>query len=360
VSGPGSTATSRRPMPELELPNLLAALLALSLNAYVLLGGADFGGGVWDLLASGPRRDRQRAVIAHALGPIWEANHVWLILAIVLTFTCFSPVYARLGTVLHIPLTLMLVGIVLRGSAFTFRTYDNEQDSAQRRWGRIFASASVITPILLGISIGAVASGRVKPVGPGSFVQQFVQPWLTPFALSVGLLALALFAFLAAVFLTLETRDPQLIEDFRRRALGSGVFVFFASALVLLLSQPAAPLVRTGLMASSWALPLHLATGLTAVLVLASLWFRWFRIARLGVGLQVTLIFWGWALAQYPLLIPPDLTVTNTAAPASTLRLALIALAVGGALLLPSLWYLFQVFKTVPADPGMRPGIRSD
>jgi cytochrome bd ubiquinol oxidase subunit II len=341
-------------VPEVGLPDVLAAVLALSLNAYVLFGGADFGGGVWDLLATGPRRERQRAVIAHAIGPIWEANHVWLILAIVLTFTCFSPVYARLGTILHIPLTLMLVGIVLRGSAFTFRTYDTRGDAAQRHWGRVFASASAITPILLGISIGAVASGRVRPVGSGGFVQQFVQPWLTPFAWSVGLLALALFAFLAAVFLTMETHDPELCEDFRRRALGAGVAVFFASALVLLLSHNAAPLVRTGLMASPWALPLHLATGVSAVAVLAALWFRRFRLARVAVGLQVSLIFWGWALAQYPLLVPPDLTIANSAAPDSTLRLVLVTLAVGGAVLLPSLWYLFQVFKSVPADPGGR------
>jgi cytochrome d ubiquinol oxidase subunit II len=341
-------------VPELGLPDILAAVLALSLNAYVLFGGADFGGGVWDLLASGPRRERQRAVIARAIGPIWEANHVWLILAIVLTFTCFAPVYARLGTILHIPLTLMLVGIVLRGSAFTFRTYDTRGDAAQRHWGQVFASASLITPVLLGISIGAVASGRVRPVDTGGFVQQFVQPWLTPFALSVGLLALALFAFLAAVFLTMETHDPELCEDFRRRALGAGVAVFFASALVLLLSHNAAPLVRTGLMASSWALPLHLATGVSAVGVLAALWLRRFRLARVAAGLQVSLIFWGWALAQYPLLVPPDLTIANSAAPASTLRLVLIALGVGGAVLFPSLWYLFQVFKTVPADAGER------
>jgi cytochrome bd ubiquinol oxidase subunit II len=335
---------------ELALPDILAAVLALSLNAYVLFGGADFGGGVWDLLASGPRRDRQRAVIAHAIGPIWEANHVWLILAIVLTFTCFAPVYARLGTILHIPLTLMLVGIVLRGSAFTFRTYDTRGDAAQRYWGHIFASASAITPVLLGVSIGAVASGRVRPVDSGSFMEQFVQPWLTPFALGVGLLALALFAFLAAVFLTMETHDPELCEDFRRRALAAGVAVFFASALVLLLSHNAAPLVRTGLMASPWALPLHLATGASAIVVLVALWFRRFRLARVVVGLQVSLIFWGWTLAQYPILVPPDLTVRNSAAPDSTLRLVLIGLAVGGAVVLPSLWYLFQVFKTVPAD----------
>jgi cytochrome bd ubiquinol oxidase subunit II len=339
---------------ELGLADIAAAILALSLNAYVLLGGADFGGGVWDLLASGPRRSRQREVIAHAIGPIWEANHVWLILAIVLTFTCFPAVYARLGTVLHIPLTLMLVGIVLRGSAFTFRTYDTEHDAVQRRWGRIFSSASVITPVLLGVSIGAVASGRVGRELTGSFVQRFIEPWLTPFALAVGLLTLSLFAFLAAVYLTLETRDRELCEDFRRRALGTGIAVFFASALVLLLSSEAAPLVRAGLTTSSWALPLHLVTGVTAIVVLAALWFRRYKIARLGAGLQVSLIFWGWTIAQYPFLLPPSFTIANTAAPPTTLRLVLIALAIGGALLLPSLWYLFQIFKTVPADPGDR------
>jgi len=341
-------------VPELTLPEALAGILALALNAYVLFGGADFGGGVWDMLATGPRRDRQREVIAHAIGPIWEANHVWLILAIVLSFTCFPPVYARLGTMLHIPLTLMLVGIVLRGSAFTFRTYDTRHDAAQRRWGRIFSSASIITPVLLGISIGAVASGRVVENRGASFVQQFVEPWLTLFAFSVGLLALVLFAFLAAVFLTLETHDPELCEDFRRRALGAGVAVFFASALVLLLSHGSAPLVRTGLTSSPWALPLHLATGVTAIGVLASLWFRRFRLARAGAGLQVTLIFWGWAMAQYPFLIPPDLTIRGAAAPETTLRVVLIGLAVGGAILAPSLWYLFHIFKTVPADPGER------
>ena len=336
-------------MPEIALPDVVAALLALSVNAYVLFGGADFGGGVWDLLATGPRRARQREVIAHALGPIWEANHVWLILAVVLTFTCFSPVFARIMTVLHIPLSLMLVGIVLRGSAFTFRTYDDEHDAAQRRWGRIFSSASVLTPLLLGVSIGAVASGRVVAPTQGTFAERFVQPWLTPFAFGVGLLTLALFAFLAAVFLTLETRDRELVEDFRRRALGAGVAVFFASALVLLLSFREAPRLSRGLMASGWALPLHLATAASAIAVFAALWSRRFRLARLLVGLQVSLIFWGWTVSQYPYLVPPDLTIHNAAAPEITLRLTLWTLGLGTVVLAPSLVYLFRVFKSEPA-----------
>jgi cytochrome d ubiquinol oxidase subunit II len=337
-------------MPEIALADALAAILALSLNAYVLLGGADFGGGVWDLLATGPRRTRQREVIAHAIGPIWEANHVWLILAIVLAFTCFSPVFARIMTVLHIPVSLMLIGVVLRGSAFTFRTYDDEHDAAQLRWGRIFSSASVVTPLLLGVCIGAVASGRVVAPSRGGFAERFVEPWLTPFAFGVGLLTLALFAFLAAVFLTMETRDRELVEDFRRRALGSGVAVFGASALVLLLAFDEAPLMRRGLMTSSWALPLHLATGVSAVAVFAALWSRRYPAARVLVGLQVSFIFWGWVVSQYPYLVPPDLTIAAAAAPEITLRLTLWALGLGALVLAPSLIYLFRVFKRGPAD----------
>ena len=338
-------------MPELTLADLVAVLLALSLNAYVLLGGADFGGGVWDLLAHGPRRVRQREIIAHAIGPIWEANHVWLILAIVLAFTCFSPVFARIMTVLHIPVSLMLIGIVLRGSAFTFRTYDDEHDAAQRRWGRIFSSASVLTPLLLGVCIGAVASGRVVAPTGGSFAERFVEPWLTPFALGVGLLTLALFAFLAAVFLTMETRDRELIEDFRRNALGAGVGVFLAAGLVLLLSFGQAPLMTEGLVSSEWALPLHAATGLSAVACFLALWHRRFALARILAGLQVSCIFWGWTASQYPYLVPPDLTIERSAAPPITLKITLWALAGGTLVLAPSLIYLFRVFKSGPDAP---------
>jgi cytochrome d ubiquinol oxidase subunit II len=337
-------------MPEVALADALAGILALSLNAYVLLGGADFGGGVWDLLATGPRRARQREVIAHAIGPIWEANHVWLILAIVLAFTCFSPLFARIMTVLHIPVTLMLLGIVLRGSAFTFRTYDDEHDAVQRRWGRVFSIASVLTPLLLGVCIGAVASGRVVAPVRGGFAERFVEPWLTPFAFGVGLLTLAIFAFLAAVFLTMEARDRELVEDFRRRALGTGVVVFLAAAVVLMRSFEAAPLMSRGLMASTWALPLHLTTAVSAIAVFAALWSRWYRAARVLVGLQVSCIFWGWAVSQYPYLVPPDLTIASAAAPEITLRLTLWALGLGTLVLAPSLVYLFRVFKSGPVD----------
>ena len=155
--------------------------------------------------------------------------------------------FARLGTVLHIPLSLMLVGIVLRGSAFTFRTYDDQHDAVQRRWGRIFAGASLVTPVLLGVCIGAVASGHAGPVPAiGDFADRFVDPWLTPFSLAVGLMALALFAHLAAVFLTLESDDPALIEDFRARALWSGAALFVVAFGTLFIAPEQAPLMGVG------------------------------------------------------------------------------------------------------------------
>lgn len=327
---------------------LVAVALLAALNAYVVFAGADFGGGVWDLLASGTRRERQRDLIAHAISPVWEANHVWLILVVVLLFSCFPPVFSRIAIALHIPITLILVGIVLRGSAFTFRSYGGDDVPTQRRWGRLFATASLVTPLLLGVAVGTIAAGRVQlPSGTG-FVADFVAPWLSLFTVSVGVLTLLLFAFLAAVYLTLEAQDSALREDFRRRALGSGAAVFVAAMLTLGLAWGEAPLVWKGLVTAPRAVPVHLLTGASATVALWALWTRRYRLARGAAIVQISLILWGWALAQYPWLLPPDLSITKAAAPAVTLKLTLGALAVGAALLFPSLHYLFKIFKSSP------------
>jgi cytochrome d ubiquinol oxidase subunit II len=339
----------------MTLADLLAGVIFVALNAYALLGGADFGGGVWGLLASGPRKQRQRELIAAAIGPVWEANHVWLILAVVLLFTCFPPAFARLGTLLHIPLSLVLIGIVLRGSAFTFWRYGGAEDQELRRWGVTFAIASLVTPLLLGTAVGAIASGALGEGGSGKgegFYGVYVAPWLNPFTLSVGLFALVAFAFLAAVYLTLEAEDRELREDFRARALGAGVALFGAAVLALLLSGRYAPLVRSGLILARWAVPLHGLTAVAAVTTLAALARRAWWVARFGAAIQVSLILWGWALSQYPYVLPPDLTIAATAAPPVTLRLVLGAVAIGAAVVLPSLAYLFRVFKQRPAAPA--------
>lgn len=337
----------------LTLPNVVAALVVLSLNAYAVMGGADYGGGVWDLLASGPRKKAQRALVADAIGPIWEANHVWLILVVVLVFTCFPVAFARLAVVLHVPITLMLIGVVLRGSAFTFRTYDSKRDAVQRRWGTTFAIASVVTPVLLGVCLGALASGGVGEADLArGFRSVLLDSWLTPFALAVGLFTLVLFAFLAATYLTLEAatsarRDEEeaLHDDFRRRALWSGVAVFAAALLVLLLAGAAAPRLRAGLTEGGWALALHLVTAAAALTALAALWTRRYAVARIAAIAQVSCILWGWAWAQFPYVVPPSLTIAAGAAPPITLALTLIGVAVGFTVLVPSLWYLFRIFK---------------
>jgi cytochrome d ubiquinol oxidase subunit II len=341
-------------MADLGPAELVAGIVLVALTAYVLLGGADFGGGVWDLLASGPRKRDQRALIAEAIGPIWEANHVWLILVIVVLFTCFPVAFARLAIGLHIPLSLMLIGIVLRGSAFTFRSHyghDGEHGDpagTSQRWGRVFAIASAGTPVLLGLCVGALAAGTLRPPGRAGFHELYVAPWLTPFGVGVGLLTLALFAFLAAVYLTVEARGWALQEDFRRRALGAAAAVFVAAFGTLGLALLGAPLMGRGLTTAPWAPALHLATGVAALTAIWALWTRRFRLARVAAAAQVSLILWGWALAQYPYLIPPDLTIRAAAAPRITLVLSLWTLGLGTLVLFPSLIYLFRVFKPAP------------
>ncbi len=319
----------------MSLSLLLAAAVIVALNAYVLLGGADFGGGVWDLFARGPRARDQRDLIAHAIGPIWEANHVWLILAVVLLFVCFPAAFARLSVVLNIPLTLALFGIVLRGAAFAFRSYGGDRDDVQRRWGRLFALASLVTPLVLGIAFGAVASGAVGSWSDDparGFAAGYVMPWLTPFGIGVGLLTLTCFAYLAAVYLTLESRDPALQEDFRVRALTAGIIVLITGAPPLVAAQPGPLVVAVATVA--------------AVFALWAVWTRRYRLARLAAAAQVSCVIWGWALRQYPFILPPTLTIGDASAPARTQGLVLGALAAGLVVLVPSLVYLFKVFKS--------------
>ncbi len=319
----------------LLLSHTLAGVILVALTAYVLLGGADFGGGIWDLLADGPRKTRQRELIAHAIGPVWEANHVWLILAMVLLFTCFPRAFARIAIALHVPLTLMLIGIVLRGSAFVFQAYGA---GAGEGWRRVFAIASLVTPVLLGVCVGAVASGAIgAAVGiPGeTFYALYVAPWLTSFSLAVGLLTLTCFAYLAAVYLTLETRDPELQADFRLRAIVSGVWVLMMAGLALALA-PHRNVVDHRL---------AVLMGLAALSAFWALWQRRYGVARIAAAAAVALILWGWGVAQYPFILPPALTIGGAAAPPITLELALIAVGVGAMVLFPSLYYLFKVFK---------------
>jgi cytochrome d ubiquinol oxidase subunit II len=323
---------------------LVILFLFLSLIMYALMGGADFGGGVWDLFATGPRAGDQRRAIAHAIGPIWEADHVWLILVVVLLFTGFPRAFAATMTALNIPLTLMLIGIVLRGTAFIFRKYDSPAQAVNRHWSRVFGVASVVTPFFQGVIVGALVSGKIR-VEHGAVTTGFLAGWPTPFALACGVFALGLFAFLAATYMTVETKGrPELQNDFRLRALVSGLALAPITLAVYFTARDGAPEMYRGL--DQWWAPVLLAgTSFCAIAALAALWGRSFAVARLAAVGQVTLILVGWSLAQYPNLVTPDITFDNAAAPEITLRLLVAALGAGALLLLPSLAFLFYLFK---------------
>ena len=175
-----------------------------------------------------------------------------------------------------------------------------------------------------------------------SFADVYVAPWLAPFPLAVGGFALALFAFLAAVYLTIEARDDGLRDDFRARALVAALMVRVFATLALLLARSWAPRVAVGVMESPWSIALQLCTGAAAITAIVALWRRRYPLARVAAAAQVSLILWGWALSQYPYILPTTLTIRQAAAPAITLRLLLIGLAAGALILIPSLRYLFR------------------
>lgn len=324
--------------------HIVAAFLFLALIAYAVTGGADFGGGMWNLLASGPRAAAQRKAISKALGPIWEADHVWLILVVVILFTGFPPAFATIMTALHIPVTLMLIGIILRGSAFIFGKYDTKKSKVQKGWSALFGAASFFTPFVQGVTLGALATGQIRVVD-GVVTTGFFAGWLTSFAFACGLFALGLCGLLAATYLTLEPEaTAEVRNDFRLRALWSGLLLVPLALGVFVTARTGAPDIFQGL-TSGWGLLLMGATACCAALALGSLWARRFQVARIAAIAEVTLVLAGWAQAQYPNLVIPDVTLLNATAPVATLRLLMIALCLGAVVLLPSLAFLFYLFK---------------
>src|SRR3954451_11436616 len=216
--------------------DVIAVVLMIGVTAYALFGGADFGAGFWDLIAGGAARgERPRATIDHSIGPVWEANHVWLIFTLVVLWTAFAEAFASITLTLFVPLTLAALGIVLRGSSFAFRkAVFRTRD--QRNFGAAFASASILVPFCMGAVAGAIASGRVPNGGRSDDPWS---SWLNPTSILGGLLAVSTCAFLAATFMVWDARrfqDPEMAEYFRRRALGAAVVagvLAFAGIFVL-------------------------------------------------------------------------------------------------------------------------------
>jgi cytochrome d ubiquinol oxidase subunit II len=330
-------------MSTVRLAEVLLAVTWVGVTAYALFGGADFGGGFWDLLAGGARRGReQRALIEHSIGPIWEANHVWLIFVLVVLWTAFPPVFAAVASTLYIPFTLAAVGVIGRGAAFAFRKSVTELP-LQRLFGAAFALSSVLTPFFLGTIAGAVASGRVPP---GNATGDLVTSWWNPTSLLGGTLAVGACAYLAAAYLTADAAragQPALAEAFRRRAIATGLVVGAVALAGIAVLRADAPVLFAGL--TGRALPLVAASALAGG---ASLWllvWRRFLAVRVTAALAVAAVVWGWAAGQYPWMLLGGLTIGQAAASRPVIEAVLGSLAVGALLFLPPLAWLYVLFQ---------------
>jgi cytochrome d ubiquinol oxidase subunit II len=317
----------------------LSAVLLLGLAAYAVLGGADFGAGLWDL----SRNRAQRELVVRAMGPVWEANHVWLIFVVITLFTGFPGAFGALSRALVAPLSIALLGIVLRGAAFVFRQYGAPYGGSPVRgtaiWARVFAVSSLATPFAFGCVAGAIASGTPLPDGSAGLLRPFVG-WLP---LVAGLLAVACCAYLAAVFLSRDAERlgaQELVARLRWRALGSGTV---AGALALV----ALPLVPDWLAGElrGVGLPAVAFSALGGVVALVLLWRRHYAWARVAAAAAPSGLLTGWALALYPWVLPGATRLTDGAAPPVIAGPVLIVLLVGLTLVAPSYIYMLSVLR---------------
>ncbi|HEY4459410.1 MAG TPA: cytochrome d ubiquinol oxidase subunit II [Pseudonocardiaceae bacterium] len=316
----------------------VGVVLIVVMAAYALFAGADFGGGIWDLLAGGTVRGaKPRAAIDASVTPVWEGNHVWLIFGLVLSWTAFAPLFAAVMTALFVPLALSLLGIFLRGVGFAFR-HEAARLRTRRLFGAIFAASSLIAPFFLGTVIGAVATGRV-PVRPAGSV---TAAWTTPTALMTGCLFVAACAYVGAVYLIADSDrrgQPDLVRYFSRRAVVAGLATGVLAGINMLLLRTSAPYVFGRLLGAS--LPLvvvSVAAGITA-LVLVLLGHT--RTPRVAAGIAVATVVFGWGWAQYPWLIPGRLSLAEGSAPGGTLTAELVVAVLAGIIVVPSFGYLY-------------------
>lgn len=328
-------------------PEILSAvLLALSLIAYAVLAGADFGAGIWELHTALDPDPRQRKLLHKAIGPVWEANHVWLIFAFVLHWTAFPQAFAELCRFLYVPLLLALAGIVFRGAAYALRPYFR-RERPMTPWGGLFALASTAAPFFLGACIGAL-SGPPRE-GAGAL------GWLTPLSLFSGFFAVAACSFLAAVYLARETasggsdaEEPSLHEVWRRRALASGLWTGALAGTGLVLLALEAPAMWSAFQgAARVAVFASLVAGLGSVVLLAK---RRAHLAAFAAVLAVGGVLGAWVWAHAPYLPPSGLSLIQAAAPVETLHAMLLVSAIGMVLILPALGLLLHLFKTATPD----------
>jgi cytochrome d ubiquinol oxidase subunit II len=319
-----------------------------------VLGGADFGAGFWDLTAGGAERGALvRGLVKRSMGPVWEANHVWLIVVLVVMWTCFPRAFGPLMETLYVPLFLAALGIIFRGAAFALRGEAATIGEA-RLLGATFALASVLIPFFLGCAIGAVASGEVPAEGDAG---EPFSSWTGPTSIFIGLMAVATGAYIAAVFLAgdaTRARMPDLAAAFRRRALGAAIVAggFAIGGLVVVESD--APALYDGL-TSGIGLAMVIVSAVVGVITLGLVWTSRFEIARYTSGVAVGAILVGWAVGQGPDFLPGELSFQDAAAGDPTLIATLVALAIALAVIVPALWWLYRLTLQGRLDERFQP-----
>jgi cytochrome d ubiquinol oxidase subunit II len=321
----------------------VAAALFIGVIAYALFGGADFGSGFFDLTAGGDQSGGElRTLIDHSIGPVWEANHVWLIYVMVMWWTGFPGAFAAAMTTLIVPLFLALLGIVLRGAAFAFRKYSATLGQA-RLFGVVFAGSSLITPFFLGAVAGAVASGRVPAEGGGDVWGS----WLNPTSLFGGAIAVGTCCFLAGAFLTADADrggHAELAEQLRRRTLVIGLLTGLVVFAALVPLERDAPTLANGL--EGRAAPLIIVSALAGAATLMLLFRRRYAVARLTAVAAVTAVITGWGVAQYPWMLVDEVTIEEAAGAPATLTGLLIVVVLAAVIVLPALVYLFWLTQS--------------
>ncbi len=331
---------------------ILAGALGASILLFALAGGADFGAGLWALLARrGERAKEQQQLIEQSIGPLWEANELWVVVSAVILWSAFAPAFAAYGTALFIPFVLAIGALLLRGAFLAFRIEAQEEaPAAYRFFGEIFGSMSIVTPFFLGTAAGAIASGRLRLNENELPVDGYFQPWLGPFPIIVGLLGVGTCAYLSAIYLTIDASDNEpLQEDFRLRGIIAGIALGVLGVIAIPITRADAPHMWEGLAPGLPASILMIVAAAFLVASLVLLFLRRYWFARAAAIVQVVAVFCAWAIAQYPYLLVPDITIQDAASPQSVLVAMSILIIVYVVVLGPALWLLFRLFKSHPS-----------
>jgi len=318
--------------------DLAAAILWIGATLYALFGGADFGAGLWDLIAGDAEcGERPRALIQHSLTPVWEANHVWLIFILVVLWTAFPEAFGAVMSTLYVPIAIAAVGIVLRGAGFAFRKSIRRLEY-RRAMGAAFALSSVLTPFFMGTVVGAIAAGNVPAEGNGDAFSS----WLAPLPLLTGALFVASGAYLAAIYLLVDAHraeDEPMESYFSSRAMVAGLVAGAVALFGLIALHSEARYVYDRLIVEG--LPLVIVSILCGFGVLGLLLGRGRRGLRPLAAGAVIAVIWGWGVAQFPYLLPTSLRIDEAAAPGPTLDAVLIVFVIAAIVVLPALGLLY-------------------